>query len=371
MSESSHSNSDTNGRTTSPVHHDSGKAKPSSSSGVSKMEFHPALAVSNIKNHIPIVLEIEKDQYGTWAELFRIHARSTRVLHHIVPSTGKTPPAPTDVEHEQWTTLDAVVLQWIYSTISTDLLTTILEPNSTAMEAWNRLKDIFEDNKNARAVTLEQEFSNTRMEDFPNVSAYVATFIRQKDPLPKFPQARSMLILEEAGMAKMANTGSHSALHTTQQRPSEETSQRGNRRSGNRSRSRGNQGRGGGRANRSGPQSGAPSAPPPWSSPSWQQQPQYAAWQPWGWTPPPWALPPCPYPTAQWTRPTGPPKQQPGILGQRPQAYAATTSSQIPTDIEAAMHTMSLHTPDNQWYMDTGATSHTAASRDGDPSHEM
>ncbi|PNX60943.1 hypothetical protein L195_g052195, partial [Trifolium pratense] len=251
MSESSHSNSDTNGRTTSPVHHDSGKAKPSSSSGVSKMEFHPALAVSNIKNHIPIVLEIEKDQYGTWAELFRIHARSTRVLHHIVPSTGKTPPAPTDVEHEQWTTLDATVLQWIYSTISTDLLTTILEPNSTAMEAWNRLKDIFEDNKNARAVTLEQEFSNTRMEDFPNVSAYcqrlkmlsdqlrnvgssvndhrmvlqlisglpeayrsVATFIRQKDPLPKFPQARSMLILEEAGMAKMANTGSHSALHT-------------------------------------------------------------------------------------------------------------------------------------------------------------
>jgi len=27
------------------------------------------------------------------------------------------------------------------------------------------------------------------------------------------------------------------------------------------------------------------------------------------------------------------------------------------------MHTMSLQTPDNQWYMDTGATSHTAASR--------
>ncbi|MCI10601.1 hypothetical protein A2U01_0031695 [Trifolium medium] len=128
MSESSHSDSDTNGRTTSPVRRDSGKAKPSSSSsGVSKMEFHPALAVSNIKNHIPIILKMEKDQYGMWAQLFRIHARSHRVLHHIVSSTGKTPPAPTDVEHEQWTTLDATVLQWIYSTISTDLLTTILE----------------------------------------------------------------------------------------------------------------------------------------------------------------------------------------------------------------------------------------------------
>jgi len=27
------------------------------------------------------------------------------------------------------------------------------------------------------------------------------------------------------------------------------------------------------------------------------------------------------------------------------------------------MHTMSLHTPNNQWYMDTGAISHTAASQ--------
>ena len=138
----------------------------------SKIEFHPALAVSNIMNHIPIILEMEKDQYGTWAELFCIHARSHRVLHHIVPSTGKEPPAVTDANLEQWSTLDATVLHWIYSTISTDLLTTILEPNSTAMEAWTHLKDIFQDNQNARAVTLEQKFSNTRMEDFPNVSAY-------------------------------------------------------------------------------------------------------------------------------------------------------------------------------------------------------
>ncbi|XP_019435882.1 PREDICTED: uncharacterized protein LOC109342335 [Lupinus angustifolius] len=138
----------------------------------SKTEFHPALAVSNIRNHIPIILEMEKDQYDTWAELFRLHARSHQVLHHIIPSPGKEPPTPTDADHEQWVTLDATVLQWIYSTISTDLLTTILEPNSTAMEAWNLLTDIFQDNQNARAVTLEQEFSNTRMEDFPNVSAY-------------------------------------------------------------------------------------------------------------------------------------------------------------------------------------------------------
>ncbi|XP_050919323.1 uncharacterized protein LOC127136852 [Lathyrus oleraceus] len=166
------------------------------------------------------------------------------------------------------------------------------------MEAWNRLEDIFQDNQNARVITLKQEFSNTRMEYFPNVSAYcqclkmlsdqlrnvdfpvnthhlvlqpisglpeayrsVSTFILQSNPLLAFYQARSMLTLEEAGIAKMENTGSHAAMHNTQTKPTKDTSQRGNRRPDNRSRSRGNQGRGGGRGNRNAPQSGALSAP--------------------------------------------------------------------------------------------------------------
>ena len=45
----------------------------------------------------------------------------------------------------------------------------------------------------------------------PEAYHSVATLIRQSNPLP----ARSMLTLEEAGMAKMANTGSHAAMHTT------------------------------------------------------------------------------------------------------------------------------------------------------------
>ena len=65
-----------------------------------KSDFHPALAVSNIRNNIPIILEMEKDQYGTWAELFRIHARSHRVLHHIVPFTTTPLPAPTSADYE-------------------------------------------------------------------------------------------------------------------------------------------------------------------------------------------------------------------------------------------------------------------------------
>ncbi|XP_060216955.1 uncharacterized protein LOC132644383 [Lycium barbarum] len=111
------------------------------------------------------------------------------------------------------------------------------------MEAWNRLRDIFQDNKHSRAVTLEYDFAHTQIENFPNVSAYcqhlkllsdllksvgspvdnsrlvlqlvsgltesykrVATLIRQSDPLPQFYQARSMLVLEEAGLKKATQT---------------------------------------------------------------------------------------------------------------------------------------------------------------------
>ena len=40
------------------------------------------------------------------------------------------------------------------------------------MTAWTRLRDIFQDNKNSRAVVLEQEFSHLSMADFPNASSY-------------------------------------------------------------------------------------------------------------------------------------------------------------------------------------------------------
>lgn len=225
--------------------------------GDSKSSFHPALTVTNIKSSITIVLDFENSQYFTWAELFKLHARSKGVLDHILPpptATEKaTEKAPlTTAEKELWSTLDAAVVSWIYATISNDLLQTIIEPDVTAMEAWNRLRDIFQDNQHSRAVILEQEFSTTKMEDFHNASAYcqrlktlsdqlrnvgapvdnnrlvlqlvsglteaykgLGTLIRQSTPLPVFYQARSMLTLEEAGLAKQATTGSASAMLVT------------------------------------------------------------------------------------------------------------------------------------------------------------
>ncbi|XP_028184867.1 uncharacterized protein LOC114371708 [Glycine soja] len=212
----------------------------------SKSTFHPTLVVSNIKNHVPIILEMENVQYATWAKIFKIHARSHRVIDHIIPSRdGKQKAPPMEEETELWLTLDTTVLQWIYATISHDFLHTILELDTTTMEAWNRLHDIFQDNKHSRAVTLEYDFTHTTMEAFSSVSAYyqhfkslsdqlknvgfpvdnnrlvlqlmsgltepykgVATLICQSDPLPHFYQARSMLVLKESSLKKATQTSS-------------------------------------------------------------------------------------------------------------------------------------------------------------------
>ncbi|MCH88212.1 hypothetical protein A2U01_0009095, partial [Trifolium medium] len=183
MSESDHSDTDTNGQTTSPVRRESGKAKPiSSSSAVSKMEFHPALTISNIKNHIPIVLEMEKDQYGTWAELFSIHARSHRVLHHTVPSTKKASPTPTNAE-----TIKTLVLSLLSK--SSPTLAWRIFPISTYCQ---RLKMLSDQLRNVGSPVNNHRLVLQLISGLPEGYRCVATLIRQSNPLPEFYQARSM-----------------------------------------------------------------------------------------------------------------------------------------------------------------------------------
>jgi conjugal transfer/entry exclusion protein len=255
-------------------------------------QTHPALTVPNISNFIKITLSMEKGTYNTWSELFKIHARVFQVIDHIIPSTE---PSATrslkTTDPSLWRRLDAVVLQWIYGTISEDLLNTIIEHDSTAETAWNRLFDIFYDNKNSRALYLEQEFSRTRMEQFSDASSYcqhlkslsdqlanvgtpisnerlvlqlisgltdayaaVGSQIRHADTLPQFYKARSMIILEETALQKkVSNSVDNTALMASNNETSTDgSSSRPNRggsnnNHGGRSNGRGHRGRGRGR----------------------------------------------------------------------------------------------------------------------------
>lgn len=259
---------------------------------------------------------MKKGHYTSWATLFKIHCRAYQVIDHIIPAkpTAATPP-PTDpaaaatAATAQWSRLDAIILQWIYSTISHDFLHTILQPEATAQEAWENLANIFQDNKNFRALYLEHQFTNLKLDNFTNVSAYcqelknivdqllnvgspvsehrlvvqlisglnsnydnVAMIIQQSNPLPPFYEARSKLILEENRKAHQSSTallsttntdaklnplGSSSVVANTATPPSVNNTTTTDNRSGNTSyhgwSSHGNyRGRGRGRGSRSG-----------------------------------------------------------------------------------------------------------------------
>ncbi|KAL9248278.1 hypothetical protein vseg_021620 [Gypsophila vaccaria] len=158
-----------------------------------KTSFYPAYLVSNIKNYVPITLEIENVHYASWAELFLNTTRAFDVIDHIAPSKDAAP-----AKDDGWDRLDAIVKQWIYSTISIDLLHTILEPGATAQQTWDRLKDIFNDNQNSRAVTLEQQFSAIHMDNYPTVSAYCQALKMVADQLSNVgsPVPETRLVLQ-------------------------------------------------------------------------------------------------------------------------------------------------------------------------------
>ncbi|XP_023749587.1 uncharacterized protein LOC111897878 [Lactuca sativa] len=133
-------------------------------------KLHPALMITNIRNFIPLTLEMESGQYTYWVELFKIHCRAFQVLDHLQPATNSPTPAAADgkdtpkpIDKDLWQRLDAIVLQWIYNTISNDLLHTILKPNSSAAHAWKALESIFQDNQNERALYLEHKLVTTKL----------------------------------------------------------------------------------------------------------------------------------------------------------------------------------------------------------------
>ncbi|XP_076947032.1 uncharacterized protein LOC143618836 [Bidens hawaiensis] len=272
----------------------------------------------------------------------------------------------------------------------------------SAYDAWSALEGLFQDNKNTRATYLLQKFATTRLNGFPNMSAYcqaiksiadqlanvgtpldnkllvlhllagltdayegISTILQHKDPIPSFHEARSQLCMiesQKAEKAQYAATIAGQALHTTTSKTTNQPtppsaaqpdpnppSARG------RGRTRG-RGRGRYSWSRGNPNLGRGQPYGHWTSPTtyaWTMptpHPTSSSPPPWlPWSPPP---PPCPYPTVPPPQNTS---HSQGILGPRPhQGHQATYT---PTDIQQALYTMSLNPPDYQHgVMDTGAT---------------
>ncbi|XP_056685660.1 uncharacterized protein [Spinacia oleracea] len=419
-------------------------------------KFHSALTVTNVKSLIPITLNMETGKYHSWATLFIVQANVHCVLEHIQPPTDSAAAtayaAAKEADLPLWTRLDNVVLQWIYGTISTDILDTILVQGDNALQAWKRVENLFHDNKNTRAVFLETQFTTTVMADFPSIIAYsnrlqslaiqlanvgapvsehrlvlrllaglpeayrhFVSQMQQKKTLPGFAEMCSRLKLEDSTTKEWAarDNGGAALLVVDEEPPPPPPQNHGghNPNNGNgrnnyrgkkpyRGRGHNNNHHRGGHnngGNNHGNNIGGGRGRGNHTTSNYQASPPtFWPYNPYGWVPPPppqWPMPPCPYPTTPWQQPQQhQPQQQRSnnqarVLGARPpQAYNMQASNfgyatapvsnfgYMPTDVEAAMHTLSLHQPDDNWYMDTGATSHMTANLgfpDGETPNEM
>ncbi|KAK9108251.1 hypothetical protein Syun_024262 [Stephania yunnanensis] len=262
----------------------------------------------------------------------------------------------------------------------------------TASAYCQRLKSLADQLKNVGAPVSDSRLVLQLVSGLTAPYRGVGTLIRQSNPLPTFYQVRSMLTLEESGLAKEATMASASAMVASshadvaasftgqgkgQQPSGRKSHNRARRHSGGRGNGGGSQNKGGsgGRSGRGGSQ-GHPQQVSNWG---WAPIPN------WGW--PQWAAPPCPMPTQGWARPPAS-SRGPGMVGPRSQqqAYPAfmapsfngpsssSAGTSAPTDIASAMHTMTLNPSDSSWYMDTGATSHITSSNgfsDGDAYPEV
>jgi hypothetical protein len=232
-------------------HSDDTSSLADQQSSAAKPKFHSAFAINNVKSIIPVTLDNDSNLYLSWSALFKVQARVHNVLDHIIPPTdAEAISAATTIkanDSELWNRLDAVVLQWMYATVSQDILNSILVIDDSAEACWNRIAAMFNDNKHSRAVQLENQFSNTNLEDFSSTKAYCnclkllsdqlanvdspvsntclvlkmisgltdayagfVTYIQQHDPLPTFDAAKSRLELEESTILQRAARDSSS-----------------------------------------------------------------------------------------------------------------------------------------------------------------
>ncbi|XP_022014262.1 uncharacterized protein LOC110913748 [Helianthus annuus] len=151
---------------------DGNKEDQMSSSHKPSKTLHPAYSVTNLQSKIR-TLDDTKVAYTSWVKLFRLHDVAYQVLDHFDETP---PPAETDPEFQSWKELDALVLQWILSTVSDNLLPRVMDNTTIARHAWLKLEKIYLSNKKARVGALETKFCNLTLAAYSSLDNYCERF---------------------------------------------------------------------------------------------------------------------------------------------------------------------------------------------------
>ncbi|CAN6311376.1 unnamed protein product [Urochloa humidicola] len=200
---------------------------------------NPAISLAqiqsvNIRAHVPIILDLENTSYSQWRRFFDTVFGKFALRDHV---DSAATPYTSDPE---WAMVDECIVNWLYTTISADLLDTVMETNDTALAVWTAIEELFHDNRLTRAVHLEAEFRSLMQGDLPVIDycsqlkvlarkladvghpvrednqvvnllrginprlRHMISSIQAQDPLPSFRKVRSQLRLEEKSLQHQA-----------------------------------------------------------------------------------------------------------------------------------------------------------------------
>ncbi|XP_048619961.1 uncharacterized protein LOC111199915 [Brassica napus] len=210
------------------------------------INFH-AFGVTNIKNHIPLILDLDDHNYDVWRELFHTHCLAFDVSGHIDGTA-----LPTGDDDAAWFKRDGLVKLWLYGTLQPKLFRSSFKTGGTARDIWIRVENQFRNNKEARAIQLDNELRTTEIGDMTiqaycqklrslsdlltNVDAPVTDItlvmyllnglndkfdniinvIKHREPFPSFESAKNMLEMEEKHVNKIWKpTASSSSTSST------------------------------------------------------------------------------------------------------------------------------------------------------------
>lgn len=119
-----------------------------------------AFGVTNIKTHIPLVLDLDVFNYDAWRELFLTHCLTFDLLGHVDGSS-----LPTDDTDAIWFKRDGLVKLWIYGTLAPPLFKSSFKTGGTARDIWLRIENQFRNNKESRAIQLDNDLRTMEIGD--------------------------------------------------------------------------------------------------------------------------------------------------------------------------------------------------------------
>ena len=207
--------------------------------------FVAPYATINVKNHIPVTLELAKPNFNQWEPFFTSLCGKFALLSHI---DGLQEARPTD---PSWGIADACVRSWLLGSAGPDVIGLAAAPNQTARELWVAIKRLFEANKAPRAIFLSHEFHSMTQGD-SSINDYAqrmkatadalrdvgrtitdaelvlnllrglnprfastADNIADSHPLPDFATTREKLVLKELRLANEGTVAAQTALHAS------------------------------------------------------------------------------------------------------------------------------------------------------------